>query len=175
MSSPAKSKGNKFERDMAKVLSEWWGEEFRRTPLSGGWGEACTTGDIVSVSPKSTFPFSVECKRNEAFKFNTFFQDNNTALFNSWWKQCCLDAKKAKKLPLLLTKINRNEPLAICYISALVERPYTFILSEAGIPLTVCLLKYLIQKPKGVILEQAKGSYYTQFRDYLNQDTKDIK
>lgn len=32
----SRNKGGRFERQMAKELTEWWGYEFNRVPASGG-------------------------------------------------------------------------------------------------------------------------------------------
>ena len=100
-----RKKGSKFERDIAKEISEWTGVEFKRTPMSGGWAK---TGDITPKDPKAMvdFPFSIECKNQEVFSSAMLMDCIGKRKFNasikSWWKQCTDDAKKAKKKPLLV-------------------------------------------------------------------------
>ncbi|WNM51382.1 RusA-like Holliday junction resolvase [Staphylococcus phage Alsa_4] len=48
----SKKKGDKFERDIAKQLGDWWGTKFSRTPQSGGahWlKDNNAVGDIVTL------------------------------------------------------------------------------------------------------------------------------
>lgn len=103
-----KQKGAKFERDIAKLLSEWWGEDFNRVPMSGGldWQkDNRVTGDIVPP-PDSDFPYTVECKKREGWDFEQVIK--GTGEVADWWKQCTNDAKKVDKIPLLIFSKNRS-------------------------------------------------------------------
>ena len=56
----SKNKGDTFERKTAKILGDWWGSKFSRTPQSGGahWlADNNAVGDIVTP-PSCRFPFS---------------------------------------------------------------------------------------------------------------------
>lgn len=58
----SKTKGNNFERKVAKMLSQWWGSKFYRTPMSGGskLKEGFhLAGDVVTDD--LTFCFHTEC------------------------------------------------------------------------------------------------------------------
>lgn len=100
-----RSKGNKFENQTAKQITEWTGVEFKRTPMSGGWAK---TGDITPKNPKAMidFPFTIECKNNESFNAGGLIQSAKEGTLpknvKSWWKQCTDDSKKSKKIPLLV-------------------------------------------------------------------------
>ena len=57
-----KIKGNKFERDIAKLLSKWYRKPFHRMPSSGAlrWNDVIFTfGDLL---PPSDLNCIIECK-----------------------------------------------------------------------------------------------------------------
>ena len=77
------SKGKVAEREVARLLSEWWGQlepgaQFVRTPCSGGWSsrEVRTgfraSGDIMTTAVR--FSFTVESKRREGWSPANFDQ-----------------------------------------------------------------------------------------------------
>ena len=107
--------GAQFEREVAKLISSWWGEPFRRTPLSGGWATSVSPGDIMSTKKEgSDFPFSVECKRSKQFSvWTVFHQILEESPMYKWWGQISVAALKVKRVPLLLIKSPRHEVLAI--------------------------------------------------------------
>ena len=94
-------KGAGFERDIANQLSTWTGVIFRRTPSSGGWAK---TGDITPKDPKAmvAFPFNIECKNQEVLTTLAMFGMKDSETIRGWWKQCAGDAKKSKRIPLLI-------------------------------------------------------------------------
>lgn len=100
----SKSKGNRFERQIADKLSDWWGMKFNRTPQSGGasWAEQNNAvGDIVP--PKNSgFPLVIECKDREGWTIDNILLNNKEP--NEWWKQVVGDASKAKLTPCLVFK-----------------------------------------------------------------------
>ena len=65
----SRNKGSGYERKIAKVLTEWWGEKFFRTPLSGGHQdmsqEMNVAGDIITKDVN--FPFHLELKKHEGW------------------------------------------------------------------------------------------------------------
>ncbi len=98
----SKAKGSEFELKTAKILSSWWGEEFHRTPMSGGlhWkADNRVAGDIVTP-PDSVFPFSVECKKREGWTFDQVLK--GTGEVESWWSQCLADAEGVGLKPMLI-------------------------------------------------------------------------
>jgi len=111
-----RKKGSTFERAIAKDVSDWTGVEFKRTPMSGGWAK---TGDITPKKPKEmvNFPFNIECKNQQTFSTAALMEsaldgELKNKAFQSWWKQCTDDAKKSKRVPLLvMTKA--NEPVYV--------------------------------------------------------------
>lgn len=103
-----RNKGAKFERDIAKILSKWWGEEFHRTPASGGlhWqADNRVAGDIVAPVD-SDFPFNVECKKQESWNMEQIIKGTGDVV--SWWEQCINDAKRVDEIPLLIFSKNHS-------------------------------------------------------------------
>lgn len=103
----SRRKGSRFEREVAKILSEWWGAEFARTPLSGGFATKSfrddwnAAGDLVT--PDSTFPFCVECKNNESWDFNQLLTSDKSALC-AWWKQTVEECSEGLEPLLIFTR-----------------------------------------------------------------------
>ena len=129
----SKAKGNDFERVIAKQVGMWWwGKDFRRVPNSGGWDKQCADGQVqatgdIYTPPESKFPFSIECKK---YNMDINFLSPCCELWK-WWKQCCDDARTAKKIPLLIYAENNKEPMA-AFAPACVG-----VTSTAGIPYAV--------------------------------------
>jgi hypothetical protein len=107
----ASRKGKSFEREVSKILSEWWGEKnsFCRVPQSGGWNvvsdedlRARTRGDLVT--PKD-FPFVISCKKVESFEFHTILSEKN--IFHKWWNEIEEIAFDCGKRPMLIFSRNR--------------------------------------------------------------------
>lgn len=102
MSKTSRRKGSSYERVVAQVLQSIWGEEFRRTPMSGGWSKKKVTGDIVPVDRKTdNFPFSIECKNRKAIAVP------------AWLSQAKDDCPK-NRLPLLVFHLPRDTNEYVC-------------------------------------------------------------
>lgn len=99
-----RAKGQNAERKLAKLFATWWGGDFARTPLSGGFAtskfredwNAC--GDLVTPDP--TFPFCVESKKVEGWSLEQMLTSNKTKL-HAWWEQTVKETPKGK-IPLLV-------------------------------------------------------------------------
>lgn len=106
----SKTKGSSYERKVAKKLSTWWGDEFQRTPASGGlrWkSDNNVIGDIVP-SPTANFPFVVECKHQEGgWTLESVIL--NKLNVKEWWSQVVADGRRGKKTPLLMFTRNYAE------------------------------------------------------------------
>lgn len=107
----ARTKGNSFEIVVAKRLTEWWGLNFRRVPLSGGYDKRLVVGDLWIADRSATieeikgFPFSIEAKNREGWDWNILFGPGNSSLME-YWKQAKDDASKLDKIALLIFKKN---------------------------------------------------------------------
>ena len=98
MPSAAKQKGNSWERDVAKDLSETFNENFIRVPNSGAYTGGANfhrldqltesqkrmmNGDIMV--PPCMSKFKLECKNYKTFDYHKCFTDNKT--LNKWIQQ----------------------------------------------------------------------------------------
>ena len=103
------SKGKVAEREVARLLSEWWGPlepgaQFVRTPCSGGWSsrEVRTgfraSGDIMTTAVR--FPFTVESKRREGWSPANFVKGRRSPVW-AWWRQALREAVEQNLEPML--------------------------------------------------------------------------
>lgn len=111
-----KAKGNRFELDVAKMLTEWSGKTFHRTPQSGAlhWdNDKRVVSDIVPPQDLG-FPFSIECKSQEVpWDFDSLITGKSTIW--KFWNQCCRDAMSEKMEPLLVFSKNYRKTYAMIY------------------------------------------------------------
>lgn len=108
-------KGSKFERDVAKILSEWSGIELTRTPRSGGMAESFPA-DVMPKDRLERFAFMVECKHQEGWSVDALIRLwPDYKLVQSWWDQCMSARHYCGRfyIPLLLIKKNRYPVLAM--------------------------------------------------------------
>lgn len=102
-----RNKGGTFERNVAKQVSTWTGVAFARTPLSGGWNQQ---GDITPKDPEEMvdFPFNLELKNQEVLSVPAIFNMKDNQTIRAWWQQCVDDAKKSKRIPMLIFTKSRT-------------------------------------------------------------------
>lgn len=121
MPSKSKSKGNKFENDVVKILNKTFNtEEFSRTPNSGAmmgrsnWGKKQGLSEDVKrtlgsdlITPE-WFKFSVECKHyKDSPNYSQIIQGPDSTL-DHWLAECVFDAINLDLHPLLFFKTNRK-------------------------------------------------------------------
>lgn len=102
----SKQKGSEYERKIAKILSKWWGEEFNRTPMSGGlhWKQDNrVAGDIVTP-PDSVYPWTTECKKRQEWDLEQVLK--GTGDVEKWWSQAVGDGERVGLRPLLIFSKN---------------------------------------------------------------------
>jgi len=89
----ARIKGANFEREIAKILSDWWGSRLRRVPNSGGLN---IKGDIMTedVDKMKDLPFHFELKKQERHNVRDYY------------KQAEHDCPKGKKPAVIFSKNN---------------------------------------------------------------------
>ena len=118
MPSPQKAKGSGFEREIAKYLSELYGESFIRAPGSGAYvggknqsrTQVLHEGQIRSfkgdIVPGQSFPrLNAECKFYADFPFHLLLT-GECKQFDSWLEQL-LDVSDDNDLNVLFMKFNR--------------------------------------------------------------------
>jgi hypothetical protein len=119
MPSASKNKGSSFEREVAKFLSDLYGESFIRAPGSGAYvggknqarkqflheGQIRSfKGDIV---PGQTFnKFNAECKNYAEFPFHQLFTGECKTL--DGWIEQMMDVAEEGDMNILFIKITRK-------------------------------------------------------------------
>jgi hypothetical protein len=118
----AKAKGNRVELQLAKILTERFDTDFKRAPMSGGWGTSnrnttlneakeILSGDLIV--PKN-FKFSIESKSRADFNFWDMLNEDTINLeINNWILQANNDAECVGKKPLIFIKINNKKPFVL--------------------------------------------------------------
>ena len=119
MTSPQKAKGNSFEREVAKYLSELYGESFIKAPGSGAYvggknqirKDFLHEGQIRSfkgdIIPGQSFPrLNAECKFYKDFPFHQLFSGSVKQL--DQWIEQCLDVADPGDFNVLFMKFNRK-------------------------------------------------------------------
>ena len=113
-----KAKGSAYEREIAKTLTKWCSGQdkeywFWRSPSSGAVstiteGNGEIAGDIIALKPEGTFltsKFSIEVKVGyPTSNFHKHLKKVKNDEIRDFWSQCCNDADRADKLPMLIYK-----------------------------------------------------------------------
>lgn len=117
----SKQKGNSFERTIAKLLTERFGREFRRTVSSGAYtggmnvknADSLTESQLLifvsDIRTPEDFKFSIECKSYKEIGFYDLFSKSSNLY--SWYEQSETDSKLLKRSPLLIVKTNNHKPI----------------------------------------------------------------
>jgi len=115
----SKAKGGAFERKIANLLNEQFKtKEFSRTPGSGAFATThqlpehiTVAGDIIT--PKN-FKFCIECKKGYNDQTIYSLLEYNSKIWQ-FIEQSEKDAKKLKKVPMIIYKQDRKDTLVITY------------------------------------------------------------
>ena len=163
MPSAAKQKGNAWERDVAKDLSETFNENFIRVPNSGAYTGGANVyridqlteqqrrmmdGDIMV--PPCLSRFKIECKNYKSFDFHQLFNENKT--LDKWIAQA-----EFGLLWFLVIKVTRKG---------------SFILFREDISNKFLYKNYLLYKQKYIITDYRE--FWVNNEDAirrLNEDT----
>ncbi len=163
MPSAAKQKGNAWERDVAKDLSETFNENFIRVPNSGAYTGGANVyridqlteqqkrmmdGDIMV--PPCLSRFKIECKNYKTFDFHQLFNENKT--LDKWIAQA-----EFGLLWFLVIKVTRKG---------------SFILFREDISNKFLYKNYLLYKQKYIITDYRE--FWVNNEDAirrLNEDT----
>ena len=134
-----KQKGNKFERDIANMLSERFAaytgieKAFRRNPDSGSFfggsnverkeiydTEFAIYGDLIC--PRN-FNFTVECKHYKSPPTVNAILKQDVKEWDGWIEQAWQDAAACGKEPLIIIRYNRTETLTITKPDTISSQP----------------------------------------------------
>lgn len=122
----SKSKGNRGELELVKILNEKLGEDkkvFARVPQSGGWGggQNRQIREDMSMEQKLTlvadimtppnFKFVLEHKFYEESNFWDLFNEQSN--FEKWTNQVSEDSSCVNKEPMLIIKYNRKPRIVL--------------------------------------------------------------
>lgn len=106
---PSVVKGNKFERQLAEILSRWSAVPLRKTPRDGDWAKAMYPGDVIPTVAlnRLEWPFSFEAKDVKDFDLDACTRNRKTGLTELLDNALdrCVD-----RLPILVAKRNRVRP-----------------------------------------------------------------
>lgn len=119
MTSKSKAKGSNWERDIAKFLSDLYGESFVRVPNSGAYiggansirKESLDSGQIRGfkgdiIPPSNWIHFNCEAKNYKDFPFHQLYQGPIKIL--ELWLSQLLQAADSGDLNILIIKITRK-------------------------------------------------------------------
>ena len=115
MPSPQKAKGNAFERDTAKHLSDVFDLNFTRVPTSGAMTGGMNADVLARLShsqklllegdlipPDELYKMKIECKAHKDISFSKFYTENK--MLDSWLEQ----SYSSEKVWFLIFKINNQ-------------------------------------------------------------------
>jgi hypothetical protein len=122
---PVMGKGGDWEREVAKTLTTWLTGSPKpyvwwRMPSSGAMATISEenkelSGDLIALRPEGAFltdKYSVECKVGyPSSSFHKHLKGVKNDEIKDFWEQCCNDANKASKKPLLIYKKKMHNAL----------------------------------------------------------------
>ena len=109
MANTSKIKGGVYEAKIAKLLTNEFGVEFRRVPLSGSIDYL--KGDVWTPHDTAWWPYAVECKHYKDIQWNNLLTSRTTDMLQ-FWRQTIREAEVMKKKPLLIFRWNRSKDFA---------------------------------------------------------------
>ena len=115
----SKAKGGAFERQMANMLNEQFQtKDFNRTPGSGAFATTHQLPEHITVAgdliTPLNFKFCIECKKGYNNQTIYSLLDYNSKIWE-FIEQSEKDAKKLKKVPMIIYKQDRKDTLVITY------------------------------------------------------------
>lgn len=144
-------KGKGYERKIAQRLSDWCGIELIRTPMSGAWPG--TSGDILPKVRHQSFPFLIECKKEEDWCLEQVLAGNG--LFHREWlveipEKITKDESHGHPIGAWMLIFSRNrKPDYIAYPLSLIPEGWQTVnvltLRTATTPLVVMELEQFLQ------------------------------
>lgn len=82
----SRNKGNRFEREVAKILSDAWGFKFVRTPNSGAF-KGLAPADIIPEDKAQwdSCCFHIECKARKGWSLEQLISSKKKCPVLEWW------------------------------------------------------------------------------------------
>lgn len=108
-----KIKGSNFEREVAKIFSEWSSFNWLRTPQSGGMREI-TKADLFckELYMSEDDALFIECKKRKKIDLSKIMYAEYQE-FSDWWFKTVKNAKDEKRIPVLIFTWNRAPAIFI--------------------------------------------------------------
>tara|TARA_R110000824_G_scaffold209686_4_gene395551 strand:- start:424 stop:954 length:531 start_codon:yes stop_codon:yes gene_type:complete len=158
----SKAKGGAFERKIANMLNEEFNtKEFNRTPGSGAFATThqlpehiTVAGDIIT--PKN-FKFSIECKKGYNDQTIQSLLDYKSKIWE-FIGQAEKDAKKIKKVPMIIYQQDRKDILVITYKDMFTTMTPSITIFKDNIQ-TLTANTYSIYKLKDILTGNATHWY----------------
>lgn len=110
MASTGTQKGNRGQRKAIECLKKWARKKFKSSSQSGmpGYNHDPHKGDILCDTEGHYFPFCVEVKNYREIDFSHLLRPGKKGvLVLEFWAQCAGDAKRTKKVPMLMMRYDR--------------------------------------------------------------------
>lgn len=104
-----REKGVRWERESAKIFSNWLGCDCRRTPMSGAYGSGWNLGGDLMFD--KDIPLYVELKNDESWRLEQLLLWKGP--IPKWWEKAYNESCMWDKHPLLVLKRNHVEPIVI--------------------------------------------------------------
>lgn len=136
----SKSKGNTYERKIAKVFTNWWGHDHYRVPASGAlnWASDMNiSGDITTI-PEAHNPFVMELKNRQTGNWTLESVVLGVHDVHNWWAQVVRDATETHKVPLLIFTRNRAKDFIMLPYSDFIYTKF----ENADLPSMVTTIHY---------------------------------
>lgn len=111
--------GANWEREVGrKLLGEWTGLPWVRTPGSGGWNKKHAPSDLMPKEPRD-WPILIECKSYDSIQLQSFFAPTpKWTMIDSWMEQMLEDedAHGGKLLKIGFFKQKRSMVLCALFV-----------------------------------------------------------
>jgi len=108
MTVDSRAKGARGETDVAKVLNQYSGLEFKRVPMSGALHESHQLkGDLYLVNSLNIY--CIEVKFYAEDHLTSKLLTDKTPQILTWWQQTIREAAQISRKPLLIFKFNRSK------------------------------------------------------------------
>lgn len=104
----SRAKGSRAENDVAKLLKQETGHDFKRVPLSGGLHASHgLKGDLYI--PNSLNIFCIEVKHYKDDHLTSKVLTDKKPQLIEWWEQTIREAAQVSRKPLLIFKFDRSK------------------------------------------------------------------
>jgi Holliday junction resolvase len=104
----SRAKGARAESDIAKILKQHTGLDFKRVPMSGALHESHQLkGDLYLVNSLNIYCIEVKHYKEDHYT-SKLLTDKKPQLL-AWWEQTIREAAQVSRKPLLIFKFDRSK------------------------------------------------------------------